>query len=222
MKTTLYSKYLVAAISLAGILVAMTVTADSAFAQPRRAAQDRHLAQRHDRHDKVVVSLPKDRRAVSVGRARYFYHRGTFYRKAPAGYVVVNAPLGAVVTGLPVGFKMTVIGGMTHFTYGGVYYRRVPSGYRVVAPPPAIRVQAPSYGCAQLPVPDEQIAVIAERLNVRSGPGVSQAVVGQVVRGTRLVILGNAAGWWYVQLPDGDTGWVMAAFTTSLPQPASG
>ena len=219
MKTNLYSKYLVAAISLAGILVAMTVTADSAFAQPRRAAPDRHLAQRHD---KVAVRLPKDHRAVSVGRTRYVYHRGTFYRKAPAGHVVVNAPLGAVVTGLPVGFKMTVIGGMTHFTYGGAYYRRVPSGYRVVAPPPAIRVQAPPYGCAQLPIPDKQIAVLAERLNVRSGPGVRQAVVGQVVRGTRLVILGNAAGWWYVQLPDGETGWVMAAFTTPLAQPANG
>jgi hypothetical protein len=60
-----------------------------------------------------------------------------------------------------------------------------------------------------LPVPDKQIAVIAERLNGRSGPGVSQAVVGQVVGGTRLVILGNAVDWWYVQLPDGETGWVL-------------
>jgi uncharacterized protein YgiM (DUF1202 family) len=218
MKTNLYSKYLVAAIFLAGILVAMTVTADSASAQPRRA-EFRHPAQRHGR---VVASLPKNHRAVSVGRTRYYYHRGTFYRKASAGYVVVNAPLGAVVANLPVGFRMTVFGGMTHFTYGGVYYRRVPSGYRVVSTPPAITVQAPAYGFAQLPVPYNQIAVTAQRLNVRSGPGVSQAVVGQVVRGTRLIIQGNAAGWWCVRLPGGGSGWVMAAYTTPLPQPANG
>jgi uncharacterized protein YgiM (DUF1202 family) len=219
MKTNLYSKYLVAAISLAGILIAMTVTADSAFAQSRRAAEVRHSAQRHG---KMVASLPKNHRTVSVGRTRYFYQHGTFYRKAPAGYMAVNAPLGAVVAGLPVGFRMTVVGGITHFTYGGVYYRRVPSGYRVVSTPPAIMIKAPPYGLAQLPVPDNQIAVIAERLNVRSGPGVNQAVVGQVVRGTRLVIQGNAAGWWYVQMPGGESGWVMAAFTTLPPQPANG
>ena len=219
MKTNPYPKYLVAAISLAGILIAMTVTADSAFAQPRRAAEVRYPAQRQSR---VVVSLPKNHRAVSVGRTRYFYYRGTFYRKASAGYVVVNAPLGAVVADLPAGFRMNVVGGMSHFTYGGVNYRRVPSGYRVVSPPPAIMVQAPPYRFAELPVPDKQIAVIAQRLNVRSGPGVNQAVVGQVVRGTRLVIQGSAAGWWYVQLPDGESGWVMAAFTTLPPQPANG
>ena len=140
MKTNLYSKYLVAAISLAGILIAMTVTADSAFAQPRRAAEVRRPAQRHG---KVVVSLPKNHRTVSVGRTRYFYQHGTFYRKAPAGYVVVNAPLGAVVVGLPVGFRTAVFGGMTYFTYGGAYYRRVPAGYRVVSTPPAMVVQAP-------------------------------------------------------------------------------
>ena len=219
MKTNLYSKYLVAAISLAGILIAMTVTADSAFAQPRRAAEVRRTAQRHG---KVVVSLPKNHRTVSVGRTRYFYQHGTFYRKAPAGYVVVRAPLGAVVVCLPVGFRTAVFGGMTYFTYGGAYYQRVPAGYRVVSTPPPMVVQAPPHVFAQLPVRDNRIAVIAERLNVRSGPGLNQAVVGQVVRGTRLVIQGNAAGWWYVQLPGGESGWVMAAFTTLPPQPANG
>ncbi|MDP4726422.1 MAG: DUF6515 family protein, partial [Desulfobacterales bacterium] len=138
MKTNLYSKYLVAAISLAGILIAMTVTADSAFAQPRRAAEVRRTAQRHG---KVVVSLPKNHRTVSVGRTRYFYQHGTFYRKAPAGYVVVNAPPGAVVFGLPVGYRTAVFGGVTYFNYGGVYYQRVPLGYRVVSTPPAMVLQ---------------------------------------------------------------------------------
>jgi uncharacterized protein YgiM (DUF1202 family) len=219
MKTNLYSKYLVAAISLAGILIAMTVTADSAFAQPRRAAEVRRPAQRHG---KVVVSLPKNHRTVSVGRKRYFYQHGTFYRKAPAGYVVVRAPLGAVVVGLPVGFRTAVFGGMTYSTYGGTYYQRVPAGYRVVSTPPPMVVQAPPHAFAQLPVRDNRIAVIAERLNVRSGPGLNQAVVGQVIKGTRLVIQGSARGWWYVQLPGGESGWVMAAFTTLPPQPANG
>jgi len=219
MKKNLYSKYLVAAISLAGIFIAMTVTADSAFAQPRRAVEVRHPAQRHG---KVVVSPPKNHRAVSVARTRYSYHHGTSYRKAPAGYAVVRAPLGAVVFDLPIGFRAVLVGGTSYFTYGGAYYRRVPAGYRVVSAPPAIMVPAQPYGFAQLPVPDNRIAVIAERLNVRSGPGLNQAVVGQVIRGTRLVIQGSAAGWWHVQLPGGESGWVMATFTTPLPQPANG
>lgn len=219
MKTNLYSKYLVAAISLSGILIAMTVTADSAFAQPRRAAEVRQSAQRHG---KMVASLPKNHRTVSVGRTRYFYQHGTFYRKAPVGYAVVNAPLGAVVFDLPIGFRAVLVGGTSYFTYGGVYYRRVPTGYRVVSAPPAIMLQAPPYGFAQPPVPDNRIAVIAVRLNVRSGPGLNQAVVGQVIRGTQLVIRGSSAGWWYVQLPGGESGWVMSAFTTLPQQPANG
>ena len=100
MKTTRYSNYLVAGISLAGILIMMTVTAGSAFGQPHREAAVRQTVQHHG---KVVVNLPKNHRTVSVGRTRYFYQHDTFYRKAPAGYVVVRAPLGAVVFGLPVG-----------------------------------------------------------------------------------------------------------------------
>ena len=165
MKTNLYSKYLVVAISLVGILIAMTVTAGSAFAQSRRAAEVRHSAQRHG---KVVASLPKNHRTVSVGRTRYFYQHGTFYRKAPIGYMGVRAPLGAVVVGLPVGFRMAVIGGMTYFTYGGAYYQRVPAGYRVVSMPLPMVVQAPPHAFAQPAVRDNRIAVIAERLNVRS------------------------------------------------------
>jgi len=123
MKTNLYSKYLVAAISLAGIFIAMTMTADSAFAQPRRAVEVRHPAQRHG---KVVVGLPKNHRAVSVGRTRYFYHHGTFYRKAPVGYAVVNAPPGAVVFDLPIGFRAVLVGGSpilptAVFTTGGFH-----------------------------------------------------------------------------------------------------
>jgi hypothetical protein len=165
MKTNLYSKYLVVAISLVGILIAMTVTAGSAFAQSRRAAEVRHSAQRHGI---VVASLPKNHRTVSVGRTRYFYQHGTFYRKAPIGYMGVRAPLGAVVVGLPVGFRTAVVGGMTYFTYGGAYYQRVPAGYRVVSMPLPMVVQAPLHAFAQPPVRDNRIAVIAERLNVRS------------------------------------------------------
>ena len=219
MKTTRYSNYLVAGISLAGILIVMTVTAGSAFARPHRESAVRQTVQHHG---KVVVSLPKNHRTVSVGRTRYFYQHGTFYRKAPAGYVVVNAPSGAVVFGLPVGYRTAVFGGMTYFTYGGVYYQRVPSGYRVVSTPPAM-VATGSASCVcptsrhgQLDRRDRRAAECSIRA------GLNQAVVGQVIRGTRLVIQGSSAGWWYVQLPGGESGWVMAAFTTPAQQPANG
>jgi uncharacterized protein YgiM (DUF1202 family) len=43
-----------------------------------------------------VVSLPVGYRTLWVGGVSYYYERGVFYRRAPSGYVVVEAPPGRV------------------------------------------------------------------------------------------------------------------------------
>jgi uncharacterized protein YraI len=73
-----------------------------------------------------------------------------------------------------------------------------------------------------------QLTVLAEALNVRSGPGVNYPAVGLLARGDQVTLVGHhaASGWWQVDLPDGSTGWVSggAAYvavsgnTTDLPE----
>jgi dipeptidyl aminopeptidase/acylaminoacyl peptidase len=54
------------------------------------------------------------------------------------------------------------------------------------------------------------LAVVAEALNVRSGPGISYPTVGLLTQGEEVTVIAQDAssGWWQVQLPSGDTGWV--------------
>ncbi len=78
------------------------------------------------------------------------------------------------------------------------------------------------------PAPDfeavagDRVAVTAERLNVRSGSALDQAVVARVSSGTVLTVHGSTEDWLYVELPDGEFGWVLARYTLPLQQPASG
>jgi dipeptidyl aminopeptidase/acylaminoacyl peptidase len=55
-----------------------------------------------------------------------------------------------------------------------------------------------------------QLTVLAEALNVRSGPSATYPAVGRLARGDQATIIGHhtASGWWQVDLPDGGTGWV--------------
>jgi dipeptidyl aminopeptidase/acylaminoacyl peptidase len=57
---------------------------------------------------------------------------------------------------------------------------------------------------------DPQLTVVAQALNVRSGPGVSYPAVGLLAQGDQVPVVGQhaASGWWQVELPDGGRGWV--------------
>ena len=168
----------------------------------------------------VRSELPKGYWTLRHGRSQYYYHHGTFYRRGPSGYIVVKAPIGAIVFGIPLGYHRFFIGGSLYFTYGGVYYRRAPSGYVVAEPPREVVVVEPP--------PDfeafvgDRVTVTAERLNVRSGSALDQAIVAKVSMGTVLTVQAISEDWLYVELPDGEFGWVLARYTTPLQEPASG
>jgi uncharacterized protein YraI len=54
------------------------------------------------------------------------------------------------------------------------------------------------------------LTIVAQALNVRSGPGVAYAPLDILFQGEQLPIAGQdaATGWWQVTLPQGGTGWV--------------
>jgi hypothetical protein len=117
-----------------------------------------------------------------------------------------------IVPILPFGFASLVIGGLTYYELNGIYYRQVPEGYRVVEYP----LEA-ERSVATPAVDDEQRVVVqSELLNVRTGPGLEQDAITQVNRGKVLKVRGNVPGWYYVELDDGEHGWVMEKFVVPL------
>ena len=100
----------------------------------------------------TVPILPAGYMTMAVGGNPYYYHGGYYYRPAPTGYVVVEAPLGAAVLTLPASAVRVQIGGFTYYQYGNSYYQWQPRANRyVVVPPPANTVvaNAPVVGATQ-------------------------------------------------------------------------
>ncbi len=79
------------------------------------------------RHNEVVV----------VGRDRYHYRDGRFYRPSWFGFEfrIGTPPVGAVVANIPFGHTTLTIGSVPYYYYDRAYYRRCPSGYIVVQDP---------------------------------------------------------------------------------------
>lgn len=66
-----------------------------------------------------------------------------------------------------------------------------------------------------------QVYVVSAGLNVRSGPGVSYAIIRAVRYGTVLDVLGQSSGggWLQVRLADGTIGWVSRYYTSDSINP---
>lgn len=94
-----------------------------------------------DEYPRYVKRLPHEHRRVFVSKVPYYYYDGLFYREGITGYVLVNAPVGALVPVLPPSCEMIVINGTTYYTYDNVYYVREPKGYLVV-PQPVVNTPA--------------------------------------------------------------------------------
>jgi hypothetical protein len=190
----------------------------------KRNKKRRFVSPRKVRHGHVVKRLPRGYKRVWFGGSPYFYSFGIFYKFGPAGFISINAPVGVVVAGLPVGYRTVWVGGSTYFVYGGVFYRRAPAGYIVVNAPDTVIIEdtapslvQPSYEASG------QVSVTASVLNVRLGPGKDYAVIYQIHKGYVLEVHGKTTGGWlYVELPNGEFGWIMKRFTNRLDPDASG
>ncbi|WPD23490.1 MAG: DUF6515 family protein [Candidatus Electrothrix scaldis] len=161
----------------------------------------------------VYATLPLGYAAIMLANDLYYYYSGSFYRPAPGGYMIVDAPVGAVVPSLPFGYSYLVVNGTRYYTYEGNYYLQVSNGYQIVQDPRRRVVQ---------PVLSNQIVVTSNMLNVRSGPGIQYSISGRVYSGDVLQVLQREAGWTYVRLPDNTWGWVMSQFTAPVGVRADG
>jgi len=147
--------------------------------------------------------------ADAGGRHVYRHHPHHYYPHYPRwGVFAVGITTGAIATRL----------------FWGTPVRTIivePAQPIVVHPAPVI-VQ----GAAMTPPPSaaagDRLSVTAQILNVRSGPGMNFPIIDRVYQGELLSIKGSASQWVYVQLPNGNFGWVMAEFTARASSPASG
>jgi hypothetical protein len=97
---------------------------------------------------------------VVVGRERYNYHDGRFFRPSWFGFefLLSTPPFGAIVMSLPIGHHTVVIGGAQYYSYDNVYYKPCPSGYVVVPQPTVVVPSAPVYS-APAQIPNETVTI---------------------------------------------------------------
>jgi len=178
---------------------------------------------RFRRHGHAVPRLPRGYRRFWYNREPFYYNHGVFYRPARSGFVVVVAPIGVIVNSLPIGYQRVWVDDVWYYTYGGVFYSRVPSGYVVVEAPADVIIEEDIPALVEPPEPASgTVSIVASILNVRSGPSLNYPVIYQIHRGYVLEVHGKTVGWLYVQLPNGEFGWVMNIYTTRLKPPGSG
>lgn len=88
-----------------------------------------------------VAILPPERTVIRIQHRRYFYFGGIFYQRlAVGGYVVVEAPVGAIVDRIPSCCEEMSMGRDMYYRMNNTYYRRIASrqypngfGFEVVA-----------------------------------------------------------------------------------------
>ncbi len=160
----------------------------------------------------AFANPPAGSHVIRHGNVRYVNHGGHFYKPGPRGYVSVIPPFGLIVPSLPALATSLFVAGMTYFVYDNIYYRQVSSGYEVVEQPTSTTVV--TSGSVAAYSTGSVVAVTANKLNVRSGPGLQHSVSGLLYKGNSLVIEGTAPDWLYVRLPNGAYGWVMSRYVT--------
>ncbi|HSN74810.1 MAG TPA: SH3 domain-containing protein [Anaerolineae bacterium] len=76
--------------------------------------------------------------------------------------------------------------------------------------PPTPTPEPPTPTPTPTPEPKPEVVVTNPRVNVRSGPGATFPVLGQVLQGERLEIIGRDEGsqWWQICCFQGQTGWL--------------
>ena len=188
------------------------------FLSQRRSNKKRRvISPRPFRQGHAVPRLPRGYQRAWYNRMPYYYSSGIFYRPGLSGYVVVRAPFGSIVVSLPVGYQRLWIDNTAYYAYGGYFYKRVPAGYVVVEPPATVEFEEVDPDIIQPSrTATGEVSVTAPVLNVRSGPSLNDPKIYQIHEGYILEIHGKSDGWLYVQLPNGEFGWVKSVFTKPL------
>lgn len=153
------------ALKLVTLAVALSLTANLAFAQERGF----HGAPPPGRYEPgpprgaYVGALPRDSVHMVWQGGHYWYRGGTWYQPARGRFVVIAPPIGVVVPVLPPYYSLRLYGGSTYYYADGAYYAAAPGGYVIVAPPPGAEIapDAPTAAPAAPVAPEAPVAPVA-------------------------------------------------------------
>lgn len=192
-----------------------------------RRYTDRNVGVHHykgPRHGGYVPALPRGHVRVPHRGMDYYYANGYFHQRRDNGYVIVQAPLGAVTVSLPIGFRTFILGGLTYYFLNDIYYRHVSAGYEVVAPPPDAPIYVDQSDSADDRgiLPGDMVRVVSPRLNVRTGPGREYPIVEVLANNSILKVESGVPDWLFIKLPNGRSGWIMEQFVVLEQAGASG
>jgi hypothetical protein len=87
------------------------------------------------RPGRVINPLPYGASRLNFGRNEYYYYEGYFYQPNQNGYMLIDAPVGAIVITLPRLHHRIKQRGVDYYVAGDTYYTRHQKGYRVADNP---------------------------------------------------------------------------------------
>jgi hypothetical protein len=95
----------------------------------------------------------------------------------------------------------------------------------IATPPPVIVQSRPMIVQPQSRMyPDQevlrQVRPTVRSLNLRSGPGLDEEIIGQATGDEPLGVIGAAPEWLYIKTSRGQYGWVMTQYTQALDGPS--
>ena len=132
---------------LSGMLLFGLTRAAHADNRGSRQREFRDSRYNHDRHyptrGQAVRELPRDRRVVVHGGARYYFFRGVWYRPQGPRFAIIMPPVGLFVPFLPPYYATIWLLGVPYYYANEVYYAHRGDGYVVVEPPKGEVSQAP-------------------------------------------------------------------------------
>ena len=112
---------------------------------------------------------------------------------------------------------------------GSILYQPPPPRTVVYTAPPPVIVQSnpivvrqqPAYYSSPPPAESvlREVKSTVQMLNVRSGPGLDEEVIGQAGLGEVLGVIGAAPEWLYIITEEGRRGWVMTQYTQNVDGP---
>lgn len=123
------------------------------------------------------------------------------------------------------------VGLLTGAVIGSILYQPPVQRTVVYSAPPVVYSTPPPVVVHRSPVvaphpqysPDSevlrQVRPTVRILNLRSGPGLDEEVIGQASFGEILGVIGAAPEWLYVKTQTGQYGWVMTQYTQALEGP---
>ncbi len=154
-----------------------------------------------------IGHLPPEHEVIHSGAEVFYFIDGYFYKKSSQGYLLTTVPIGVSVTKIPNNAIVINVDKTIYYACNDAYYQKTSKGFVVVQKPAKPYTPTAKKG--------EHLQVVAQLLNMRSGPGNTFPIIQQITKNQIVEVQSSSIDWAYVKLPGSGYGWVKLKFTAS-------